>query len=120
MIKKFNEFIKEGYVNNKLPLFFNEKDVYEVVGYPGYYISPKGENGDWQVYHAPKEEPICEYENLAFEPDVEGGKFTFRKGTEYYEDYTILDNNITPEEESIISDDNFIEAIYDTLKNNVY
>ena len=92
--------------------------MYEVEGYPGYYISTGGEHYDgWCVYVIPDEEPICEYENLAFVnfvDDDEDEDFIFRKGHEYWEDYIVSDD-ISPENEKLMTDDDFIEAIYHTI-----
>lgn len=133
MVKKFEEFISEGLwskgversetgeerLGDKLPPLFREEDMYEIKGYPGYFISPRGEYDNWVVYHAPDEEPICEYENLAFvnfDDDDEDEDFIFRKGHEYWEDYTVSDN-ISTEDEKLMTDDDFIEAIYHTIED---
>ena len=133
MVKKFEEFISEGLwskgversetgeerLGDKLPPLFREEDMYEIKGYPGYFISPRGEYDNWVVYHAPDEEPICEYENLAFVnfvDDDEDEDFIFRKGHEYWEDYIVSDD-ISPKDEKLMTDDDFIEAIYHTIEN---
>ena len=110
----------EERLEDKIPPFFKEDDMYEIEGYPGYYISPRGENDNWVVYHAPDEEPICEYDNLEFvnfDDDDEDEDFIFRKGHEYWEDYTVSDN-ISTEDEKLMTDDDFIEAIYHTIEED--
>ena len=133
MVKKFEEFVNEGLwgktfdrartgeerLGDKVPPLFKEDDVYPIKRYPGYFISQRGGEDEysWKIYVAPNEEPICEYENLDFvnfvddDPDA---KFIFRKGHEYWEDYTVSDN-ISDEDYKLMTDDNFIEALYRTL-----
>ena len=123
MIKTFEEFINEGFwkdginraksgekrIEDRLPAFFQRKDVYPIKGYDNYFfkIDPLQTSMGIEVYHAPDDVIRWKYIDIEWENDKMVIDNIDRIGEE----------DLTDEEFVLRDDDDFISAINDELRS---
>lgn len=134
MIKKFEEYISEDFwktgiqraksnnkrMENKFPeSFYKEKDLHEVIGFDGYFISIglKKHVCNLYVYHEPNPEHIEVMQcDMFMSFNKECPQFEWY-GDLNHSDFLWAGENTTDEEFDTIYTDEFVEAVNTTLKN---
>lgn len=122
MVKKFKDFINEGFLSKTINRaktgeerlensFWTDESMFQVEGFKDYYISPDPEGYFIDVYHKPNKEPLLSFKDL----DMCKTYYALSPWSEIENE----SKDLTPEDEKIISSVKFKNAINQTIEDNV-
>ena len=122
MIKKFNEFIEEGFLSKTInrsksgeerleDSLWTQDSMFQIIGFDEYYCSPDPEGVFIDIFHKPNQNPLVSFSDL----DMKSDCFTISPWSEIDTVY----NEISGEEKTLINSAKFKNAVNKTIEEIV-